>query len=101
MKRIILLIIFAFVFTPSALAQGANQAANSAIQPTPTSRPLDKNGDDGTDVPYDADYDKQDSDDFYNELIEQQYGSNQSADFNGHSEMNPDEANYGYQSPAY
>lgn len=44
-----------------------------------------------------SDYDKQDADDFYNELIQQDYGSNQSADFNNNSEMNPNESDYAYE----
>jgi len=101
MKKIILLIIFVFIFTPQANAQGANPTAGSAVQSVQTSQPLNKNSDDGTDAPYDAKADKQDSDDFYNELINQEYGSDQSADFDGRAEMNPNEANYDYQNPGY
>lgn len=48
---------------------------------------------------YDSDdSDSQNSDDFYNEMIYQQYGSTESPAFNNHLQMNPNEANYGYQS---
>ena len=40
--------------------------------------------------------DKEGPDDFYNELIQEDYGSNQSPAFNNIDEINPGEANYGY-----
>lgn len=46
---------------------------------------------------YDADdSDTQNSDDFYNEMIYQKYGSNDSPGFNNSLEMNPNEADYAY-----
>jgi len=42
--------------------------------------------------------DKEGPDDFYNELIQQDYGSNQSPAFDNTEEINPSESDYGYSS---
>lgn len=48
-------------------------------------------------LPNSKSQDKEGSDDFYNELIAPEYGSNQSPEFNNTEDMNPNESNYGYE----
>jgi len=45
-----------------------------------------------------SDADTQDTDDFYNEMINEQYGSNLSPDFNNRENINPNESDYSYGS---
>lgn len=88
MKNFAILIFGLFLFSYPVLAQVNSNYLNSSGN-TQQSKYDDETN-------YDTASDTQDSDDFYNELIEQNYGSDESPAFNNNAEMNPNEANYGY-----
>lgn len=53
----------------------------------------------GGGIPTDnTDADSEDSDDFYDEMIYEQYGSDQSPAFNNRENINPNESDYSYGS---
>lgn len=88
MKKLLILILGLFLFIYPVQAQ-VYSSYTDLLNNTQKSKH-------NYDTAYDAASDSQDSDDFYNELIEQNYGSNESPAFNNSSEMNPNEANYEY-----
>ena len=87
MKKFIILLFGIFLFSSPAIAQVRRNGGLSAdnTKQYSNSNQADPNADCEGD------------DDFYNELIEQNYGSTESSDFNNNSEMNPSEANYAFE----
>jgi hypothetical protein len=91
MKKIICLIVcvFSFLFVSPVFSQdfSQNMPQNGSRVQSTQGIPTDNN-----------DSDTQDSDDFYNEMIYEDYGSNQSPAFNNREDINPNESNYGFGS---
>lgn len=91
MKKSAYLILFLCLFSSPTIAIAENgstgETYNVENQPyTSEQSTTDENDDDA-----------QESDDFYNELISPDYGSDQSPAFNNRGDMNPNESNYGYE----
>ena len=87
MKKIISLFICLFSFVYPVCAQDVNPYTYNNNTRQPKDQGL--NTDNST-------ADMENSDDFYNEMIKQQYGSNQSPAFLNREDINPNEDSYDY-----
>lgn len=87
MKIFLSTLCFIFFFSPCVFAGSTNQDEGSLTQNSAYTK---------EEINSDSKSDTQDDDDFFNELIYPDYGSNQSSVFEGREEQNPNQSNYGY-----